>query len=181
MLIECLVKRVGPTQITIDKTPYTFMPNPFIVGDDGMPKQAKKDEPTTSVCEVVKDEHLELMLQRYPNTYRLYEASQPTPVAATVIDMSGFSITKFSEGGREGYIVEDKKKKMFAGQDGTWKPVKNGIFPWLTEFEAWTWLRSEMEFLRADEKVELTCEVCGKECGSLAGLTAHRKTHKEPV
>jgi hypothetical protein len=181
MLIELLVKRVGPSPVLLDKTRYLFMP--ISVNPDG--SVIKKGEPTTSVCEIDKPEHLEF-IRRYPNTYREYVQGQPLeakPITAIPKSMMGYSITKFTEGGKEGYIVENKGKKLYAGLDGAWKDKKGGIFPFLSEHEAWQWLKDELE-AQVDEPEEMKekgflCGYpgCGKACGSVAGLKAHEKTH----
>jgi len=184
MLIECLVQRVGPTPLFLDKVRYLFMPQPF----DLHGKPVASGEPTTSVCEISKPEHLNFMLG-YPNTFREYKQNQAPPEGTRErsIDLSGYAITKFQEAGKEGYIVEKKTKPpLFAGLDGAWKDKKNGLFPYPTEYEAWTWLRDEIA-VQADDLVHerpeeptdpLACTTCGKVCASATGLIAHAKSHK---
>lgn len=175
MLIECLVQRVGPTPLFLDKVRYLFMPQPF--GPDGRP--VKPGEPTTSVCEISKPEHLEHLLH-YPNSFREYKQNQAPPegIRERTIDLSGYAITKFNEAGKEGYIVENKAKKLYAGTAGIWQDKKNGLFPYPTEYEAWTWLKDEVEAQVEEPEAPFTCSICGKPCASAAGLIAHTKSHK---
>lgn len=181
MLIECLIQRVGPTPLFLDKVRYLFMPQPF--GADGKP--VTPGEPTTSVCEISKPEHLEHLL-RYPNSFREYKEHQKLPEGTRErpIDLSGYAITKFQEAGKEGYIVEKKSKPFqYCGLDGGWKSGKSGIFPFPTEYEAWSWLKDEVSMQveepeANDAPPSLVCPVCNKVCTSAAGYASHVKAHK---
>ena len=180
MLIECLVKRIGPTEVILDKVHLLFLPVPFISDGKGGQRPIKKDEPTTSVCNVDKDEHLDYF-KKFPNTYREYKQGEPTPAELQDkkrVDLSGFALEKYSEGGKEGYVAFDKKKKLYHGQGGDWQDSKRGLFPFQSEIEAYQWLEEEGGARLPDEEPEmLTCPNCGKECKP-QGFAAHMRACK---
>lgn len=137
----------GHTGIT-----YTFTPVPF----------ANEGESSTSICSIAKDEHLDWMLKRNPNTFRLYDAKR------TLAEMeeerrqeklnslrSGLSIEKYMD---KGYIVVDRRgdRPKFMDINGTWKDSRNTLEPWLNEREAWEWLKEEMEMIISDAMSEAT-------------------------
>lgn len=174
MLIECLVKRVGPTTVVLDTVKLLFLPVPFVSDEKGGVRQAKKDEPTTSVCDVDKAEFLE-HFKRFPNTYREYVQGQAPPAgtAGPAIDMGGFSIVKTKSRGEEGYIVYDKKKRLYSGQGGEWTENQASMIPYPSEYEAWQWLKDNIT--EDEEHGDLQCPICKKECKNAQGLAAHMK------
>jgi hypothetical protein len=142
MLIECLIKRDGPTPVELGKTRYIFQ--------QVVDPNRKPGEPSTSVCEVNAEEHLEFLLKG--KQFRPYKPGQPIP-EEKVINLSGYSIVKHQDGRTEGYRVENSnvKPKKYAGSDGQWKDNSQGMTPFDTEFSAWQWLKDEVEFSEADK------------------------------
>lgn len=136
MQMECLIKREGPTNLTLEKTKYTFWPIPG----------SKKGEPSTSVCEVTKEEHVQYLLRT--GQFREYIQEQAIADAAVKVKspLEGFSIEKYLD---SGYVAVDKRNKEFkyCGPDGQWKKEKANINPFKTEIEAFQWLKEEAEFI----------------------------------
>jgi hypothetical protein len=62
MIIECLIKRDGPTHLTIDKFNYCFQENPDFGG--------------AVVCDVTNDAHVSQLLSI--GLYRKYEGAKPS-------------------------------------------------------------------------------------------------------
>jgi len=155
MLIECLVRRAGQTPITIGSTKYLFMP----VIRQGM----KSGEPTTSVCDIMSEEHLKYF-ERFPGTFRSYKDGQALPegLVRPTVNLSGFSIEKVLAG--DGYIVVNKRTKEYAGIEGTWKSTRQGLSPFETEFTAYQWLKEEvgMAFFATNEEAEVSDAVHDK-------------------
>jgi hypothetical protein len=136
MLVECLIKREGPTPVELGKTRYMFMPIPD--------PNRRHGEPSTSVCEINAEEHLEFLLKS--KQFRPYQPGQILEETPEV-DLSGYSIVKHQEGKMEGYRIENSnvKPKVYAGGDGVWKKSLKDIVPFDTEFNAWQWLREEVQ------------------------------------
>ena len=146
MFVECLIRRVGPTPLELGKTRYMFMPVPD-------PKR-KSGEPSTSICDISSEEHLEFLLKNWNNPekkkhaqFRPWADGQEA-VEEKVINMSGYSIVKHQDGRAEGYRIENinVKPKQYAGNDGEWKTNTQSLSPFDTEFSAWQWLKEELEF-----------------------------------
>jgi hypothetical protein len=163
MLIECLIRRAGPTTIELGKTRYVFMPMPD-------PKRTS-GEPSTSVCDISSEEHLEFLLKPLrigdvldfekcnATQFRVYKEGQPEPKDERAVNLSGFAIVKHTEGRTEGYRIEDNRKrpKRYAGSDMAWKPDTQGLVPWNSEMEAFEWLRDEVALMddeSEDEKAD---------------------------
>jgi hypothetical protein len=142
MLIECLIKREGPTPVELGKTRYMFMPIPNL--------NRKKGEPSTSVCEINSEEHLEFLLKS--NQFRQYKDGQIIEEVKD-LDLTGFSIVKHQEGRMEGYRVEDGtvKPKEYIGSDGIRRQSLQNLPPFDTEFTAWQWLREEVSMSVKEE------------------------------
>jgi len=142
MMVECLIKREGPTPVELGRTRYMFMPIPD--------PNRKSGEPSTSVCEINAEEHLEFLLKS--NQFRPYKMGQSAPKDDN-IDLSGYSIVIHREGKFEGYRIENNgvKPKLYVGTDGVWKKVIQGLTPFDSEFAAWQWLRDEV---RGNEQPE---------------------------
>lgn len=140
MLIECLIRREGNTPVQLEKTSYTFTPVPD-------PKR-KKGEPSTSICEITSPEHIAYLLKQ-KGTFREYQEGQPEyPSAVKTINLSGYSIVKHLDGRIEGYRVENANvsPRKYAGSNMTWASDTKGLVPFGSEFEAFQWLREEVEF-----------------------------------
>jgi hypothetical protein len=75
MLMECLIKREGPTNINIGKTPYVFGPIPSLTGGDEY----------ASVCPMNKQEDIDYLLQM-PSLYREYTKKTPTELRAAEME-----------------------------------------------------------------------------------------------
>ncbi|PKN36594.1 MAG: hypothetical protein CVU62_13835 [Deltaproteobacteria bacterium HGW-Deltaproteobacteria-2] len=144
MLIHCLIKREGPTTVTLENTKYLFMPIPG----------SKKGEMTTSVCEVSKQSHIDHLLklsmyeeydQEKVEAERALEAKKPDL-------MKGFSIEKYSEAG---YVAVDRRKKpiKIAGENGEWVTKGTAVVPFKSEMEAYTFLQEAVQ-LPEESKVE---------------------------
>jgi hypothetical protein len=142
MLIECLIKREGPTPVELGKTRYMFMPIPNL--------NRKSGEPSTSVCEINSEEHLEFLLKS--NQFRPYKDGQIVEEVKDV-DLTGFSIVKHQEGRMEGYRIEDGtvKPKEYIGSDGVRRKTLQNLPPFDTEFTAWQWLREEVSMSVKEE------------------------------
>jgi hypothetical protein len=153
MYVECLIKRVGVTPVILGKTKYLFMPIPD--------PSRKAGQPSTSFCEITAEEHLAYLLKLdedgkpkldkdgFPlaKQYREYNPNARPEPKEKVIDMHGYAITKHQEGRTEGYRCEDnrnKKDRRYAGVSG-WQVGLQGLVPFATEFEAWQWLKSEID------------------------------------
>lgn len=136
MLLECLIKREGPTPVELGKTRYIFMPIPDL--------NRKPGEPSTSVCEINAEEHLEFLLKS--KQFRPYKQGQPVEEKRET-DLSGYSIVKYQEGKTEGYRIDNNidKPKMYAGSDGIWRKSLKDLIPFDTEYNAWQWLKEEVE------------------------------------
>ncbi len=136
MLIECMIKRTGPTPIELGKVRYMFMPIPI--------PGRRSDEPSTSVCEINAEEHLEFLLKS--RQFRPYKDGQ-VGVVEHVTDLSGYSIVKHQDGRTEGYRIENNtsKPKLYVGSDGVWRKSVQNLVPFATEFMAWQWLREQTE------------------------------------
>ena len=141
MIVECLIKRDGVTPVTLEGVRYLFMPN-RLGGISG---------PVTSVCEITTEKHLDVLLKT--GQYREYKDGQPLPDEPKTINMSGYSICKHVEGRTEGYRIEDRRTKetKYVGSDMVWRKDLTGLVPFDTEFNAWTWLKEEIEMDATDQ------------------------------
>jgi len=147
MRIECLVKREGVTSISLSnvKVPYIFQPIPW----------AKPGEFVTSYCEVSNADHIAYFLA-HGRQYRQYDPDvslkelQVDRMKAKKNIYAGYSVSKFHYMGKEGYAVYNKKdpsKTLYAGANTTEFVEKMAdVMPWPTEFEAFEWLKNELEF-----------------------------------
>ena len=144
MLIECLVKREGQTQVSIGKQVYMFMP---LTQFDKMGVPIRGIQ-TTSICEVTAEEHLKYMLSK-PGTFVEYVPRQNVFIPEKT-PMMGYSIDKY----KENYIVTDKEKKLFAGMDGKWNKDRDKVVPFLSNSEAYEWLKAETEVEPEGEAAE---------------------------
>uniref|UniRef100_A0A6M3IDC0 Uncharacterized protein n=1 Tax=viral metagenome TaxID=1070528 RepID=A0A6M3IDC0_9ZZZZ len=143
MLIECLVRRDGPTPIVMGIVKYLFMP----LRKPG----TKSDGFVTSVCDITSEEHLK-HCEKFPGTFRPYVEGQALPddMIQKSIDLTGYAIEKTVD--NKGYIVIDKVKKMYVGVDGNWKPDRSGLTPFENDFAAYQWLKLESQFLNSEDK-----------------------------
>jgi hypothetical protein len=140
MIIECLVKREGPTTIVLGQTKYLFTPVPG----------AKKGEMSTSICDIVTEEHLNYLLNpARGGQFREFEqeqTEQDRKVSRSKDDtFLGYSIQKYHD---SGYMIVDlraKNKPLFVGMDGLWKEQAINLTPFPTEFQAFNWLKEELE------------------------------------
>lgn len=135
MLLECLIKRDGPTTVVLEKVKYIFMPLPG----------HKPGTMTTSICDVNTDRHVAHLLK----TGQFREYVQPKggkEIKETVNPLKGFSIEKYFD---SGYVVVDQRKKTvkYSGADGIWRNEKAGLKPFSAEMEAYDWLRDEVASL----------------------------------
>jgi hypothetical protein len=176
--IECLVKRTGPTPVALPEgagkaaPPYIFYPHPF----------AKKGDPSTSICEVNKDTHLDWMLKKNPNTFREYDPERTRREVVENIrhpqpSFKGFSIQKYFD---KGYIVADYRNTTAArymDQRGEWKESRRDLEPFLSEIHAWEWLKTEIEMLTGEElpEPELLPEALSSEAASMKTMGRPRK------
>jgi hypothetical protein len=150
MLIECLTKREGPTPIDIGKIRYTFMPIPIIDKKTGKPIPG----PTTSFAQINMEEHIayfqdprrKAIFKEWDGQPRYADGPEKNP-------MEGYTFNKYGDKtGNPGYIVGHPDGLQFAGADGQWKKTKNkgvipeGMAPFQTEIDAFTWLKDEVEF-----------------------------------
>jgi len=154
MLIECLVKRAGITSVPLAGINYIFQP---ILG-------AKKDELTTSVCDINTEAHLKYLLgdpekgiSGRPG-FRVYdeERSQKELVESrkTNSPFKGFAVQKYLE---SGYLVTDLRKKdhvRYAGSDGNWTAQRTNLIPFQSEIQAYEWLKEEMTFEGQPEEIK---------------------------
>lgn len=153
MLIECLIRREGPTTLVLAQTKYLFTPVPG----------SKKREPSTSVCDIVTEEHINYLLDpKRKGQFREYNPEQiEQDVKETRAQNNvylGYSIQKYHD---VGYIAIDqriKNKPRYAGMDGIWKDQSTGLTPFPTEFQAFEWLKEELQF-EAQEVEEKPAEV----------------------
>lgn len=147
MLIHCLIKREGPTTVTLENTKYLFMPIPG----------SKKGEMTTSVCDVSKQSHIDHLLklsmyeeydQEKVEAERALEAKKPDL-------MKGFSVEKYSEAGYVAVDRRNKKAVKIAGENREWVVKGTAVMPFKSEMEAFTFLQENVQFAETDEsKVE---------------------------
>jgi hypothetical protein len=169
MQVHCLIRRVGPTTVTLESTKYLFMPIPgtkyhkemkydHVKQPDGtmkkVPKEVSVPEESTSVCEISKQEHAEHLLK-----LSFYEEYDPQKVEAErmaaekPVTMTGYAIEKYFE---SGYVAVDKRKKpyLYHGETGEWVPKGEKINPFKSELEAYLFLKDEVEFNKGGEEGE---------------------------
>ncbi len=149
MLIECLTRREGQTTIQLEKVIYTFLPIPG----------GKKGEQTTSFCEISTEKHLEYLL--HPNRKGQFREYDPELSRVEMVERQkkntqfmGYSIQKFQD---SGYIVvdqKDPKHPKYAAIEGRWIDQRQGLTPFPTEFQAFQWLKEEVEFEGIEEPAE---------------------------
>jgi hypothetical protein len=140
MLIECLIRREGPTTVILENVKYMFMPIPG----------SKKGETTTSVCEITTERHVNYLLTS--GQYREYDADmaqkEAKERAAQKPKYEGYSIEKYQD---SGYIVVKKGSGYpFCGADEVWRKERTGSY-FKTEIEAYNFLREYVE-ANPDEK-----------------------------
>ena len=135
MLIECLTMREGPTQVSIGKHIYMFMP----LTQFDRKRNPVRGIPTTSICDVTAEEHLKYMLSK-PKQFREYE-SRDNAYVPEFNPMSGYSIERY----KDAYLVVDKEEHLFAGSDGKWNKDRDKVAPFLSEADAFEWLKGETE------------------------------------
>jgi hypothetical protein len=104
--------------------------------------------PTTSICDVTAEEHLKYMLSK-PNQFREYEPRDNTYVPE-FNPMSGYSIERY----KDAYLVSDKEEHRFAGSDGKWNKDRDKVAPFLSEADAFEWLKVETADRESDEAGE---------------------------
>jgi hypothetical protein len=147
MLIECLTKREGITPIDIEKIKYNFIPIPVIDPDTNKPVPG----PTTSFAEISNEEHVKFLMD--PKRGGRFVPYDPKPRYSKPPKnpMAGYAITRYGENtGNPGYVVGKPDGKEYAGSDGVWKKAKdtgvppNGLAPFRTEIDAFTWLQEEL-------------------------------------
>jgi hypothetical protein len=167
MLIECLIKRVGPTPIELGKTRYLFMPLPdsrwfaMIDGVETIVNSSKpfkhngsmiqpysgNKRPRTSVCEINAEEHLEHLLKS--RQFRPYQEDAQEVEEENKPNLSGYKIVKH---GPDGYRIENTNTTptTYVGSNGVWRTDTVGLLPFDTEFIAWQWIKDEAEFAATD-------------------------------
>ena len=148
MRMECLVKRVGVTPVVLPTgggkvpTKYLFFPHNFV----------EEGEPSTSICDVINEEHLNWMM-KHPKTFRKYDPAliqkevQQSKQEDKKTDMSGFAIRPHQN---KGYIVVDQrdpKNLQYMDQRGQWKASTDLMEPFLSEVNAWEWLKMNRPFI----------------------------------
>lgn len=187
MLIECLIKREGPTRIDLKGVRLTFTPVP------GSPKGMM----TTSVCDVTDEAHIKYFLSR--KQFREYDPERAYVEIQQALKqvrnpLEGFILQKYQGAQEPGYIVIDMRergKPKYAGLDGLWVTAKAGIIPFHTELQAYEWLKEEMEVQEAvaeeperqpeQKTAGYTCQECGEVCPDPIALAEHwLKNHKSP-
>lgn len=154
MLLECLIRREGPTEVVLEKTKYNFMPIPG----------SKKGEMTTSVCDVANDAHAQRLLAT--GQYREFNQEKAEKEA---IDRrkkqkpmyEGCSIEKYMD---IGYIAVKKTAEgiRYAGADETWRAERSGTH-FKTEIEAFNFIKEDVE---ASSKID---DDLGKTLSELTG------------
>lgn len=136
MLVECMTRREGVTPVSIGKQVYNFMPIPTF------DEKGKRVAMTTSFCDVTSEEHLKYMLApQRKGQFREYVPQQGSPLKPEFNPMSGYAIEKY----KEGFLVVDKVKTLFAGPDGKWSKDRDKIAPFLSMADAYDWLKVETE------------------------------------
>lgn len=143
MLIECLIRREGPTTVILESTKYMFMPIPG----------SKKGEATTSVCDISTERHINHLLAT--GQYREYDQDRAIEEAKKRSEekpkYAGCAIEKYLD---SGYVAVKKgSSHPYAGPDGVWRKDKTGTC-FKTEIEAYNFLREEVEM--ADNDLEET-------------------------
>jgi hypothetical protein len=151
MIIECLVRREGPTTIELEKTKYLFMPIPGV---------AKKGISTTSICQITAEEHIQYLLKR--PSFREYDAAQSAKeqkeYEKNLGIYSGFSVQKYQD---KGYIVvdlRDKKKPRYGDNHGRWVEEIGGLSPFSTEFQAYEFLKEEIAMAEVETEEKKTSQ-----------------------
>lgn len=134
MLIECLIRREGPTTVILESVKYMFMPIPG----------SKKGTMTTSVCEITTERHVNHLLGT--GQYREYDADiaqkEAAERAAKKPKYEGYAIEKYQDAG---YIVTKKGSGYpFCGADEVWRKERQGSY-FKTEIEAYNFLREYVE------------------------------------
>ena len=157
MKIECLTKRAGVSPVFLDKTQYIFQPVGIVIdAKTGKVRVPKDGEQTTSICEINSDEHVAYLLAR-PN-FRKYDPEILEVVGEPLTKLVGFQIDKYGQVGHEtGYCIIDRRKKgqhRYIGSDGTWRPTMQGVQPFNSMIDAYSWLIEESEMGMPDEDTE---------------------------
>jgi hypothetical protein len=135
MLIECLIRREGPTTVILENTKYIFMPIPG----------SKEGTMTTSVCEITTERHIEHLFatgqyRKYNQETAMAEAKE---WASRKSKLTGYAIEKYLD---SGYIaVKEGASHPYAGPDGVWRKDRTGSF-FKTEIEAYNFIREEADF-----------------------------------
>jgi len=167
MLLECLLRRLGPTTVVLENTKYIFMPIPgtkyhevkhrnlVTVVNNGQEEKrwveetrSEPAEESTSVCDIAKEQHVSHL--RASGQYREYDQDLAMKEAEErrqknkINPFAGCSIEKYLD---VGYIVIKHKGKgepqMFAGSDGIWRKERTGSY-FKSEIEAYNFLKEEM-------------------------------------
>jgi hypothetical protein len=169
MLLECLIKRVGPTVVTLENTKYDFMPIPgtkyhdvkhrnLVTVINAAGQQVKewveeiRSEPaeeSTSVCDVGKEQHVSHLLAS--GQYRPYNQDRAIKEAderrkKNAINLfEGYKFEKYFD---LGYIIVKKDSTHpYVGSDGVWRKEHSGSY-FKTEIEAYGFLTEEIEVAR---------------------------------
>lgn len=155
MKIECLIRREGVTPVLYETTRYEFQPI-YDYYEDG----SIVPGPTTSVCEVQKQDHIDRFLRQgkyggengvaKPSEYREFQPHPRVPKIPETNMYAGMSYERHLNGtDAAGYIIRDAKRKQFGGVNG-WGD-RNTRTPFLTQIEAYEWLKAEVEDLSAGD------------------------------
>ena len=84
MLIECLIKREGPTDQHIGGVRYVFKPRPELTGGMIMNGKAIGGDTKANVCEIQKDEIVEYLLSNANFRQYLPEKKEPEAPAPKI-------------------------------------------------------------------------------------------------
>ena len=146
MLIQCLIRREGPTHFTLGKTKYMCMPIPG----------ARKGEMVTSVVDIANDEHVAYLLhtKQYREWREEYGVEDLRALREQKNPLLGFSVEKAGSGENAGYLAVDRRGAvvLFAGTAGQWRKDTPGLVPFSTEREAFEFLTEEAHFAEQQDE-----------------------------
>lgn len=168
MKLECLIKREGPTVFSKDGVEYRFEPL-YSFDEEGNVIPG----PTTSICEVQKEIHVQALLRGG----QYIEYKPRPPIRLTERDTNpirGITFERHLDGTpHAGYILKDDARGRFGGENG-WGPRQDRI-PFNSQMNAHQWLRAEIPDLIAYDKEQAERkadeEIQKKESERLASLT----------
>lgn len=180
MQVHCMIRRIGPTTVTLENTKYIFMPVPGTQYHKEKKYDFKKDangkftkekvwrevsvpEESTSVCDISKQEHVDHLLQL--SMYEEYDQEkidrEQKAAKGKKDPMSGFGVEKYSDAG---YVAVDRRSKetLYAGEDMSWVPKGSKIVPFKSEMEAFSFVKEEAENSPEEDLEKVVDKVAGK-------------------